>query len=104
MGPRIAMHGPPRSRLEETCRLLIDVLRPGFAARPCPDIRLKVVLLANEALRLTLDDYARSKALGTIRWATIALAADGTQGWDRETAEVFALNDAYRLWRQVRES
>lgn len=102
MGPDFATYGQPRSRLEETCRMLIDVLHPGFAARPRSDTRMKVLLLANQAARLTTDDYARRKALDAIRWASIAFSAEEGRGWDRGDAEAFALEDAYRLWRQVR--
>ena len=87
--------------MERKAAALARTERKLAAARPRPDIRLKVMLLANEAARLSADDYARSKALGAIRWASIALSAESGRGWNRRDAEAFALEDAYRLWRQV---
>lgn len=95
-------HPLAKSRLESVARQLIDALPPGFARRPGIGLRIRILLLADEAMRLTRDRYARDKAQATVRWASIALAKEEPQGWRREDAEAFALESAYRLWRQVR--
>lgn len=92
------------NRKDELCERLLNSVRPGLGASVDPLIALRVKLLLAALIRETGDAYVSDKAARINYWVQIARSRRRHDGYDASEAELFAIQDAYRLTWQIGQS